>query len=92
MRILSCNNLCPLTTKEHELNNKYFIRFREFLRLTGHAFKINKSSIMITECPDIIFIFEQDGVLVKRPLLPLRKISYSRLNYDRLLELGISPH
>jgi len=74
------------------VKNKYFIRFREFLRLTGHAFKINKSSIVIIDCPDIIFIFEQDCVVVKRPLLPLRKIRYSRLNYDRLLNLGISPN
>jgi hypothetical protein len=76
---------------DNELKNKYFIRFLEFLRLTGHAFKINKSSVVIIDCPDIVFMFEQDGVVVKRPLLPLRKISYSRLNYDRLLNLGISP-
>ena len=73
------------------LQNKYFLGFREFLKLTGHAFNINKSSIVVTDCPDIIFIFEPDGVVVKRPLLPLRKISYSRLSYDRLLNLGIPP-
>ncbi len=73
------------------MKNKYFIRFREFLKLTGHAFNIKKSSIVILNCPDIIFIFEPDGVVIKRPLLPLRKIIYSRLNYDRLLNLGISP-
>jgi hypothetical protein len=72
------------------LKNKYFIRFCEFLKLAGHTFNINKSSIKIKNNPDIIFIFEPDGVLVKRPLLPLRKIAYSRLNYDRLLNLGIS--
>ncbi|WP_162471182.1 hypothetical protein [Paraglaciecola psychrophila] len=71
------------------MNNKYFLGFREFLKLTGHSFKINNLSIVIIDCPDIVFTFEPDGVVVKRPLLPPRKIIYSRLNYDRLLNLGI---
>jgi hypothetical protein len=80
-----------LKKEKYQLKNKYFIRFREFLKLTGHAFNVKKSSIIIKNNPDIIFIFEADGVVVKRPLMPLRKITYSKLNYDRLLNLGISP-
>jgi hypothetical protein len=77
---------------EYQLKNKYFFGFSEFLKLSGHAFKIKKLSIMISDCPDIVFIFEPDGVVIKRPLMPLRKIIYSRLSYDRLLSLGISPY
>jgi hypothetical protein len=72
------------------LKNQCFIRFRDFLKLTGKAFKIKKSSIEFVDSPGVVFTFETDGVVVRRPLLPLRKITYARLNFDRLLSLGIS--
>lgn len=73
------------------MKNQYFIRFRDFLTLTGKSFSINKSSIIFSDSPGVTFTFEPDGVVVKRPLLPLRKIKYAQLNFDRLLNLGISP-
>ncbi len=73
------------------MKNQCFIRFRDFLTLTGKSFSINKSSIIFLDSPGVMFTFEPDGVVVKRPLLPLRKIKYAQLNFDRLLNLGISP-
>ena len=46
---------------------------------------------MILDSPDVVFTFEPDGVVIKRPLLPLRKITYAKLNFDRLLNLSTSP-
>ncbi|MFT4806782.1 MAG: hypothetical protein ACI9LX_000096 [Paraglaciecola sp.] len=91
LRAFQDDELQQVTSKEYDLKNQYFIRFRDFLKLTGKAFKIKKYSIVFLDSPGVVFTFEPDGVVVKRPLLPLRKITYARLNFDRLLNLGISP-
>lgn len=67
----------------------YLHRFRHFLAATGYPFSINRDNVRLIDSPDVAYCFGDEGITVRRPALPSRRIKYTRVNFDRLLSLAI---